>query len=109
MIDGTFKPTGPTYLVGLNPVHALPALGEQISSYRIMNITAAMARISWYPGIGKNTPNFAAVAPASNSTFQSVNTISMNGGGVETFRLPQNCWFVSDTNAAFEVTPGEGM
>ena len=106
--DSTFTPKGPTYLVGITPIQASPYNPNEAStSYRVRCL--ATAYLAWVTNndVGAPPPVITATAPSAG--VSQANTMGMTIGGVETFTLPPNAWFISSVAAAFEVTPGEGV
>lgn len=108
MQNNAFQPFGPTVLVdAANPVQAPTNTGTQATSYRIRNVANAAAYIIWSPAVASaQQPTMGFAAPVQQNPAE--NTIGMLANSVETFVLPQNCWFLASAGT-FEVTPGEGI
>lgn len=107
MYNSAFTPSGPTVLVGTSEVAVPSAYNVGPTSYRIRNITASAAYISW---LTPNTSGTAAITVAAPTNgVPSANTISIAAGICEKLSLPQNAVFKASASAAFEVTPGEGV
>jgi hypothetical protein len=103
-IDTTFKPLGPTTLLGLSAVQ-LTASGNSSAapiSIRVRNLLTVAAYFSWAGNSG-----VSCVIPTAGNPSQG--TIGMLPTSVETFEVPYNSWFIANTAAAFEMTPGMGQ
>lgn len=98
-IDTTFRPTGPTVLVGVVATQVGDDLSSGCSTFRVRCVTAGY--LSW--GTSAVT---AKGAPAAGAPV--ANTIGMAAGGVGYFELPYNVYFISSVADGFEVTPGQG-
>lgn len=110
MQDQSFQPFGPTYSVSGSPVQALAVPNSPpVTSYRVSNLTAARAYITWVPpiasGLGPTLP--APVAPNLSGTTTS--GVGMLATSVETFSGPAGAWFMGSAGSTFEVVPGEGQ
>ena len=98
-IDTTFRPLGPTSLVGVAAVASGAHLSSGCSTFRVRCLVAAY--LSW-----GNASVGAPVAPAAG--VPSANTLGFNAGDVAYVELPYNVFFISSVAASFEVTPGQG-
>lgn len=98
-IDTTFRPLGPTQLVGVTPLQAAD-LSSGCSTFRVRCLVAGY--LSW----GSSSAVTAKGAPAAGSPV--ADTLGMAAGAVAYLELPYNSWFISNVAAAFEVTPGQG-
>lgn len=102
-VDTTFKPLGPTTLIGATAVRLVDAPGNPagISTVRVKCLVA-----------GYFTWGSASVASAGAPTAgaPSANTIGMAVvGSVERFEIPAaSVFFIASAPAAFEMTPGIG-
>lgn len=97
-IDTTFKPQGPTTLVGVTAVQVDQG---QAGSSTIRVRCLVTAYLTW----GVASTITAAGAPGATPV---VNTVGLTAGTVETFEIPIRMFFISSVAAAFEVTPGMG-
>jgi len=108
--NSPFTPFGSTYLVGnAAAVQVKTSNNVYPSSYRIVNVTSSLIRVSWQPP----EPNDLAVtvtvtAPAL--TVPQANTLSIPANGVAVIGgIPPNAWFLSSAASSVEITPGEGL
>ncbi len=105
MYNSAFTPSGPTYLVTTSALQMTSPNNVTATSYRIINITAALVRFAWQPAGTSNTLSAPSAPTASGAT----NVITLQANSVETFSLPPNMWIISSAVNSIEVTPGEGM
>lgn len=104
-----FQPTGSTVLVTTSSVQITTSDNVQAVTYRIRNVAATQAYLSWLPAdpLGAAITVGSVTAPTAGSP--SAKTLGFAVGAVEVFTLPPNVWMKSDTANAFEVTPGVGL
>ena len=98
-IDTTFRPLGPTVLVGTAAVSPGAHLSSGCSTFRVRCLVSA------YLGWGNDNVG-APVAPAAG--VPAVNTLGFSAGDIAYVELPYNVFFISSVAASFEVTPGQG-
>ncbi len=101
-VDTTFKPLGPTTLVGVTAVAPMTkdAAGG-VTTFRLRCL--ATAYLTW----GPSSSITAAGAPSAGTP--SSNTIGMTTGGNAAYiEVPAGSFFISSVAASFEVTPGSG-
>lgn len=103
--DGAFAPNGDTVLVGTTIVQVKARSNVETQNYRVRCLVTGY--ISWATSNNPTAPTFAATAPVAGTP--SPNTLGMTVGGVETFCLANDAYFLSSVVAGFEVTPGEGL
>jgi hypothetical protein len=100
-IDTVFKPAAPLTLVGVTAVQPCPGQnGTGIYTFHVRCL--ATAYLTW----GRNAAVVAAGAPAAG--VPSPNTVGMTIGGVETFEIPGDSFFISTVAASFELIGGSG-
>lgn len=98
-LTSTFTPQGPTVLVGVTAVQIPNNITPSqfgSTTYRVRCLVTAY--LTW----GQASTVAAVGGPGTN-------TLGMTAGGVETFILPGQNYFIANVAAAFEMTPGEGM
>jgi len=108
--NSPFTPWGSTYLVGnAAAVQVKTSNNVYPTSYRIVNVTSSLIRVSWQPPEpGDLAVTLAVTAPTLGAP--SANTISIPANGVAVIGgLPPNGWFLSSAATSAEITPGEGI
>lgn len=102
-IDSTFKPMTATYQVdSTGAVQIKEAKDAGASSFRLRNVNAAAAYVTW-GGSGVTSKG----APVLGTP--SVNTIGIPIGGVAYIEVPPASFFIASVAApAVEITGGEG-
>lgn len=104
--DATFQVWGPSVLVGTTVVQVQSTNGSPPTGYRVRCLVTGY--FSWANSSGP-TPPAIPTPTAPTAGVPSYNTIGMTAGGIETFELPPNAYFLSNNAAGFEITPGQGM
>lgn len=111
-VDTTFKPTGPTILVGVTPVQ-IQVGGNQGSIGDAVYVRClAAAASSAYFFYGPSAASLASLptVPPTGATaaLSASNALGMFGQTVKVFAIPSNSFVVASAAAAFEMTPGQG-
>jgi hypothetical protein len=99
-IDTVFKPAAPLTLVGVTAVQPCPGQnGTGIYTFHVRCL--ATAYLTW----GRNASIVSNAGPGAGPV---VNTVGMTIGGVETFEIPGDSFFISNVAASFELIGGSG-
>ncbi len=99
-IDTTFKPSGPTTLVGVTAVAPMTRdAAAGVTTFRVRCLVTGY--LTWGP-----TNAVASITPAA---APAPNTIGMTSGGNAAYiEVPAASFFIASAAAAFELTPGSG-
>ena len=93
--NSPFTPWGATYLVGnAASVQVKTSNNVYPSSYRIVNVTASLIRVSWQPPEPGDLAVTVPTVTAPTLGSPSANTIAIPANGVAVIGgIPPNAWF----------------